>query len=55
MEKDHKAALSPRMDINGVACGLVKVALKEASAEFEVNVMSDCSSPVMNIWSMCPI
>ena len=32
---------SPRKDINGNACGLVKVALKEAGAEFEGNVMGD--------------
>ena len=41
MEKDQTAALSPRKDLNGTACGLVKVALKEAGAEFEGNVMGD--------------
>ena len=41
MEKDQTAALSPRKDINGVTCGLVKVALKEPGAEFEGNVMGD--------------
>ena len=41
MTKDQTAALSPRKDINGTACGLVKVALKEPGAEFEGNVMGD--------------
>ena len=41
MEKDQTAALSPRKDINGTVCGLVKVQLKEAGAEFEGNVMGD--------------
>ena len=41
MEKYLTAALSPRMDINGVTCGLVKVALKEPGAEFEGSVMGD--------------
>lgn len=41
MENDQTAALSPRKDINGNTCGLVKVALKEADAEFEGNVMGD--------------
>lgn len=41
MEKDQTAALSPRKDINGTVCGLVKVALKEPGAEFEGNVMGD--------------
>lgn len=41
MVKDQTAALSPRKDINGMVCGLVKVALKEPGAEFEGNVMGD--------------
>ena len=41
LEKDQTAALSPRKDINGVICGLVKVALKEPGAEFEGSVMGD--------------
>lgn len=41
LEKDQTAVTSPRKDINGTACGLVKVALKEAGAEFEGNVMGD--------------
>ena len=41
LEKDQTAVTSPRKDINGNACGLVKVALKEAGAEFEGNVMGD--------------
>ena len=41
LEKDQTAVTSPRKDINGNTCGLVKVALKEAGAEFEGNVMGD--------------
>ena len=41
LEKDQTAVTSPRKDINGNACGLVKVALKEAGAEFEGNVMGN--------------
>lgn len=41
LEKDQTAVTSPRKDINGTACGLVKVALKEPGAEFEGNVMGD--------------
>ena len=41
LEKDQTAALSPRKDINGVTCGLVKVLLKESGAEFEGSVMGD--------------
>ena len=29
LEKDQTATLSPRKDINGVTCGLVKIAMKE--------------------------
>ena len=39
--KDQTATLTPRKDINGVTCGLVKVALKVPGAEFEGNVMGD--------------
>ena len=41
LEKDQTAVTNPRKDINGNTCGLVKVALKEAGAEFEGNVMGD--------------
>ena len=41
LEKDQTAVTSPRKDINGTVCGLVKVALKEPGAEFEGNVMGD--------------
>ena len=41
LEKDQTAVMSPRKDINGTTCGLVKVSLKEAGAEFEGNVMGD--------------
>ena len=41
LEKDQTAALSSRKDINGVTCGLVKVALKEPGARFERSMMGD--------------
>ena len=41
MAKDQTAASSPRKDINGMVCGLVKVQLKEPGAEFEGNVMGE--------------
>lgn len=41
LEKDQTATLSPRKDINGVTCGLVKVLLKEPGVEFEGSVMGD--------------
>ena len=41
LEKDQTAALNPRKDINGNACSLVRVALKEPGAEFEGSVMGD--------------
>jgi hypothetical protein len=41
LENDQTAVTSPRKDINGNTCGLVKVALKEAGAEFEGSVMGD--------------
>ena len=41
MLKDQTATLSPRKDINGTVCGLVKVALEEPGAEFEGSVMGD--------------
>ncbi len=41
LAKDQTAVLNPRKDINGNECALVKVALKEAGAEFEGNVMGD--------------
>ena len=41
LENDQTATLSPRKDINGVECGLVKVQLKEPGAEFEGSVMGE--------------
>ena len=41
LEKDQTAVLSPRKDINGVACGLVKVLWDEPGAEFEGNIIGD--------------
>ena len=35
LENDQTAVLNPRKDINGVNCGLVRVALNESGAEFE--------------------
>ena len=55
LEKDHTAALSPRKDINGVTCGLVKVLLKEPGAEFEGSVIfpMERSDWVSNILTIC--
>ena len=39
--KDQTAVTSPRKDINGNTCGIVKVALKESGAEFEGNVVGE--------------
>ena len=39
LEKDQVAVTSPRKDINGNACGLVKLALKELGIESVSNVM----------------
>ena len=41
LEKDQTAVMSPRTDLNGTVCGLVKVALKETGAEFEGNIVGD--------------
>lgn len=41
MEKDQTAALSPRKDINGTVCGLVKVQLKETGLLFQGNIVGD--------------
>lgn len=41
LEKDQTAVTSPRKDINGITCGLVKVDLKEPGAEFDGNVMGN--------------
>ena len=39
--KDQTATLSPRKDVNGTVCGLVKVVLKEPGAEFEGSIMGN--------------
>lgn len=39
--KDNTAATSPRKDLNGTTCGLVKIALNEPGMVFEGNVMGD--------------
>lgn len=41
VEKDKTATLNPRKGSDGVACGLVKVQLKEPGAEFEGRVIGD--------------
>lgn len=41
MVKDQTAALSPRKDINGTACGLVKVQFELENLQFEGNVIGD--------------
>lgn len=50
LEKDQTAALNPRKDINGVTCGLVKVALKEPGAEFEGNIIGDVAYNSSEYW-----
>lgn len=44
MAKDQTAALSPRKDINGTMCGLVKVRLKETGLLFQGNIVGDVES-----------
>ena len=41
LEKDQTAALSPRKDINGVTCGLVKVIFRESGLLFDGNIIGD--------------
>lgn len=41
MAKDQTATLSPRKDINGTVCGLVKVLLKETGVIFQGNIIGD--------------
>ncbi|MBR4919874.1 MAG: PEGA domain-containing protein [Prevotella sp.] len=41
LEKDQTAVTSPRKDINGNTCGLVKVVLKEQGLQFEGNIIGD--------------
>ena len=44
LKKDQTTVTSSRKDINGLACGLVKVSLKEQGADFEGNVVGDIGS-----------
>ncbi len=41
MEKDQTATLSPRKDINGNVCGLVKVFFREQGLLFDGNIIGD--------------
>lgn len=41
MAKDQTATLSPRKDINGTLCGLVKVQVKEKNLSFQGNIIGD--------------
>jgi hypothetical protein len=41
LEKDQTATLSPRKDINGTVCGLVKVQIKMSGVSFGGNVVGD--------------
>ncbi len=41
LEKDQTAVTSPRKDINGTACGLVKVRLKKEGILFQGNVVGE--------------
>ena len=44
LEKDQTAALSPRKDINGTLCGLVRVLVKEKALSFQGNIIGDVES-----------
>ena len=50
LEKDQTAALSPRKDINGVTCGLVKVQINEDGVEFEGNIIGDVVNHSSEYW-----
>ena len=50
LEKDQTAALSPRNDINGVTCGLIKVQIEEEGVEFEGNIIGDVASHSSEYW-----
>ena len=43
MAKDQTATLSPRKDINGNACGLLKVSFEKDGMQFEGNIVGDVS------------
>ena len=41
LEKDKTAVTSPRKDINGTLCGLVKVLVKEKDLSFQGNIIGE--------------
>ena len=50
MEKDQTAALSPRKDINGNTCGLVKVIFREQGLLFDGNIIGDITLHPAEYW-----
>ena len=50
MVKDQTATLNPRMDINGVPCGLVKVQFELEDLQFVGNVIGDVSNSSSVYW-----
>jgi hypothetical protein len=50
MLKDQTAALSPRTDINGVTCGLVKVSFDEEGILFDGNIIGEVKSNPSEYW-----
>ena len=50
LEKDQTAALSPRKDINGVTCGLVKVIFREQGLLFDGNIIGDVTLHPTEYW-----
>ena len=47
---DLSASTSPRLDLNGQPCGLVKVQLAAMGAEFSGNVIGDCEYRTGEYW-----
>ena len=50
LEKDQTAALSPRKDINGNTCGLVKVIFREQGLLFDGNIIGDITLHPAEYW-----
>lgn len=50
LEKDQTATLSPRKDINGNTCGLVKVIFREQGLLFDGNIIGDITLHPAEYW-----
>ena len=50
MEKDQTATLSPRKDINGNACGLLKVSFEKDGMQFDGNIIGDVLHQSSEYW-----